>query len=255
MKRSINGYMYGNLNENLHMTFSYMDKIRWNVLVLNTTISFTVDDKWEEKRDELNLGPESGWASVNISWGGNNTVYDCYGHHFLNSVTLPTAAAYTLDMVAEVAGAFLISVEDYDQYGVMAKYTVIDDGTYVPPTTKSKASSEAMSSGAIAGLSVAMCLVAVALIAILFVIRRRRGEQYARALDDSSTIVFNPVVPNAGDSSHDKAAPKCAWCNGPHSAQDCKQMMEFANKRRAKAAETRDTAKVDQEELMHMENI
>jgi hypothetical protein len=254
MKRSMNGYMYGNLNMHMKMEFKYMRKIRWNVLVFNTTVSFTADDKWEEKRDEMNLGPETAYSDVTISWAGNLVTAEHISTP-MDTVTVPAATGITLDMEASVAGSdFLIQVQGYEQYGMMASYSVFDDGTYVPPTVKKVSSDEGWSKSAVTGVSVVMCLVAVALFALIFVVRKQKNVQYTRTLDESSTVVFNPALALEGDSSHGKDAPKCAWCGQPHSAQDCKQMIEFANKR-SMAIEGRVSTKANKTELMHLDNL
>lgn len=261
VRRSLNGYMYGNLNADLGMEFMYMDKIRWNVLVLNSTISFTADDQWEEKRDEMALGPEQGWQQVTITWGGNyvtNSGHSSPSH----SVTLPGFSAASLDMVAETAGDFLISVVGLEQYGALAQYSVIDDGTYIPPQPEtSHTNGKEFNKEAVAAISVVMCLVAVALFALLFIVQKKRSNEYMKTLDESSTIVFNPTL--GMNSSHSpQSIVQCSWCHGPHGAQDCTEMHAFLQARKvgsatqgSSAAPLPASSKLAETELTHLENI
>ena len=148
--------------------------------------------------------------------------------HASNSVTVAGTSATSIDMVAENAGDdFLIKIDGYEQFGAMAQYSVIDDGTYVPPQ-KSSADSEdknELSAGAVAGISVVMCLVGVALFALIYVVQKKKSTGYSHALDDSATIVFNPALDRSSEHYSDKGVT-CSWCQGNHLAEECKMMKQ-----------------------------
>ncbi|CAE7532451.1 unnamed protein product [Symbiodinium microadriaticum] len=239
------------------MEFMYMNRIRWNVLTFNTTISIQTNDKWEEKRDEKNLGPEEGWGEVTLRWEGSDVTLLSHSSTS-KSVTLPGTFAATIDMIAETAGDFLITVDGYEQYGAMAQFSVIDDGTYVPKSPKKSNKDEEFSSDAVAAISVIMCSVAVVIFVILYIARQKRSNQYTKTLDDSSTIVFNPVL--GMNSSHSSGGSvQCSWCSGPHSAQDCKALREYTHNSKKGSvpgdAPTSSHSKLSDTELMPLDNI
>jgi hypothetical protein len=126
-RHTINGYMFGNLNEWTGMMFPLHSRVRWNLLSM-TRASLSYDS---------------------FSWEHNN-VKDSTGHN-TDYCTISSPGYGSMDMKPSTLGAsflFYNTNDDKRSSGMIGMYTVVDDGSYPDDdSSPSSSSSREMDQG------------------------------------------------------------------------------------------------------------
>jgi hypothetical protein len=181
-KRSINGHMYGNLGASTGMEFDYGTKVRFNVIVQNTTMNWIPKEDEHEHEDAYMWGPSQGWTNITVNMGhemGGSMVHNFDGK-----------STQTLDYQCMTEGTVLIDVELFNMYGVSSYFTTLeDDGTFVHEQ-QSSGGSKTSSAGEAVGIVFA-CIFCFFLGGLVVYAREiiLKTETYAKCMDDSTSEV------------------------------------------------------------------
>jgi hypothetical protein len=204
-KRSINGHMYGNLGASTGMEFDYGSRVRFNVIVQNTTMHWIPSEEEEgveEGEEEVMYdvwGPSQGWTNITVNMGhemGGSMIHNFDGE-----------STQTLDYHCLMNGTTVMIDADYfNAFGVSAYFTILDgNGTYVPddyeyedddddnatdPETEDAAggSGESTSAGEVVAIVFACGFVAM-VVGLMIYARKSifKTEAYNKCMDDSAS--------------------------------------------------------------------
>jgi hypothetical protein len=197
-KRSINGHMYGNLGATTGMEFDYGTRLRFNVIVQNTTIRFEAKEDEHENDRAYMWGPHEGWTNITVNMG--HEMDGSMIHSFKGEST------QTLDYHCLMNGTTVMIDADYfNSFGVSAYFTTLDDdGTYVP---QEDGDDDALPSSTGTILAVVFaCGFAVMVVGLVVYARKSifKSDSYAKCMDDSTTEMSNLHGKNDGEKSDDQ---------------------------------------------------
>lgn len=218
-KYSFNGHSWGNLNAERGLRFSQYEKVRWYMIIFASTRPVF-------EYDDANYEPEGPGGPGNGAGEGEAGVFDDLTVYFrgnvldggtraVSEVTVSSSQSVVVDMTAAVPGTHLLAVEGFEAYGMLATYTVEEDGLIADPDAGDDAGDDAgvdssssghhhhdstgMSKGGVAALSV--CLTLVAVVAVAFLVMAMDGKGVVRR------YVAGPICLDGMDNSSTELAP------------------------------------------------
>jgi hypothetical protein len=187
-RRTINGYMYGNLNSALGLAVSMGSRVRWSI---------------------IDVDADSAVSSESVMWEYNN-VADSSGR-FGNSVTMSSPGYVAVDMNPQQVGEWVLSSgsETSKAAGMVALYMVQPASS---SSSKSDSSSASLGRGTVFGVFVAIVVAGVAAVLVmsLFMFKSAlnlpilKGDMDPILPDSSHHIMLNP---RQGQSSGDSSSP------------------------------------------------